>query len=83
MYLKREKKKNSNVKDSFVIYIRFCTHTQLLKTTQPKNQMSRIICGVELNHISDLDNELNDAFDNGGFDYIVAPLVHSRFDSFW
>jgi len=41
--------------------------------------MSRIICGVELNHISDLDNELNDAFDNGGFDYIVAPLVHSRF----
>jgi len=44
--------------------------------------MSRIICGVELNHISDLDNELNDAFDNGGFDYIVAPLVHSRFDCF-
>jgi hypothetical protein len=41
--------------------------------------MARVICGVELNHISNLDESLREAFESGGFDYIVAPLVHPRY----
>lgn len=41
----------------------------------------QVVCGVELTCVPDLVVALEDARSNG-FDYIVAPLVHPRYERF-